>query len=179
MNRAVFLDRDGVINRTIVRDGKPFSPNSLAELEVSPGIEGLTRLKERGFMLIVVTNQPNVARGIQTQADVEEFHRFLLARVPIDAFRVCYHDDIDNCLCRKPKPGLLVQAATEFGIDLSSSYMVGDRWRDIDAGAAAGCRTIWIDYGYNDRGPTTPAAIRVSDLYEAVSWIEKDMETLR
>ena len=176
MRRAIFLDRDGVLNRAIVRDGKPYPPDSLAQLELTPGIEELSRLKDLGFLLVVVTNQPDVARGKQTRQAVEEIHRYIGAWVPIDFFRTCYHDDAENCTCRKPKPGLLTEAADEYDIDLSGSYMVGDRWRDVDAGAAAGCRTVWIDYGYRERGPTAPADARVGNVCEAVRWIEKDSE---
>lgn len=179
MRRAIFLDRDGVINRAIVREGKPYPPHSLAELELAPGVDDLSRLKDLGFLLVVVTNQPDVARGKQTQAAVEEIHGYIATRVPVDSFRICYHDDAENCSCRKPKPGLLTEAADEYGIDLSGSYMVGDRWRDVDAGAAAGCKTIWIDYGYRERGPTAPPDARVADVCEAVRWIEKDIEPTR
>jgi D-glycero-D-manno-heptose 1,7-bisphosphate phosphatase len=176
VKRAIFLDRDGVINRTIVRDGMPYSPDSMAQLELTAGIEEVSRLKDRGFLLIVVTNQPNVSRGKQTEAEVEEIHRFLAERVPIDAFRICYHDDAANCSCRKPKPGLLTEVAGEYGIDLKSSYMVGDRWRDVEAGSAAGCRTVWIDYGYRERGPKAPPDARVANVREAIQWIEKDSD---
>jgi D-glycero-D-manno-heptose 1,7-bisphosphate phosphatase len=172
---AVFFDRDGVLNRAIVRDGKPYPPNALAELELVPDAdEFLTALKNKGFLLVVVTNQPDVARGKQTQAAVEEIHRFMAERLPIDLFRVCYHDDKTDCVCRKPRPGLLTSAAAELGVDLSASYMVGDRWRDVDAGAAAGCRTVWIDCGYLERGPSNPPDAIVLHLSEAVQWILKD-----
>lgn len=179
MKRAIFLDRDGVLNRAVIREGKPYPPDSLAQLELNPGAEEFGRLKSRGFLLVVVTNQPDVARGKQTLAAVEEIHHFLGARLPIDYFRTCYHDDAENCACRKPKPGLLTEAADKYGIDLSASYMVGDRWRDVDAGAAAGCKTVWIDYGYRERGPTAPPDARVKDVCEAVRWIEKDSELAR
>ena len=118
-----------------------------------------------------VKHQPDVARGIQQRETVEEMGRRLSAELPLDAILVCYHDDRDECDCRKPKPGLMLSAAQQYAIDLSRSYMIGDRWRDIDAGANAGCKTIWIDRGYAERGPTTPADARVSSLTEAVDWI--------
>src|SRR5439155_24902608 len=106
---AVFLDRDGVLNRAVVRQGKPYPPASVEELEILPGVpEALSRLKAAGYSLVVVTNQPDVARGVTTRAMVEEMHRFLAERLPIDEFRVCMHDDWDNCECRKPRPGLLL-----------------------------------------------------------------------
>jgi D-glycero-D-manno-heptose 1,7-bisphosphate phosphatase len=172
LTRAVFLDRDGVLNDAIIRDGKPYPPLNAAEMRIPPGTaEALLCLKQHDFLLLVVTNQPDVARGIQQRESVEEIGRRLSAELPLDAILVCYHDDRDECDCRKPKPGLLLSAAQQYGIDLSHSYMIGDRWRDIDAGANAGCKTIWIDRGYAERGPTNPADARVSSLPEAVDWI--------
>ena len=169
--RAVFLDRDGVINRTVVRGGRPYPPYDLKDLEILPGVtEGLLRLREAGFRLIVVTNQPDVARGKQTRERVEAIHTALLAQLPLDEVRVCYHDDSDLCHCRKPAPGLLFQAATETGLDLTSCFMVGDRWRDIEAGEQAGCKTVFIDYGYDEKQPVG-FDIRVKSLEEASQWI--------
>ena len=154
MKRAVFLDRDGVINRATVRDGKPCPPADLSALEILPGVaDAMQLLHDEGWMLIVVTNQPDVARGTTTLADVEEINEHLLQLLPIDEFRVCYHDSGDGCSCRKPQPGALFAAAETHGIDLASSYMVGDRWRDTEAGERAGCKTIFIDYGYNEKQP--------------------------
>lgn len=154
LKRAVFLDRDGVINRAIVRDGKPYPPANLAELEILPGVaNAMQSLHEVGWLLIVVTNQPDVARCISRRADVEAINAHLQHRLPIDEFRTCYHDSSDGCNCRKPLPGALHAAADAHGIDLSSSYMVGDRWRDTEAGDRAGCKTIFLDYGYNEKQP--------------------------
>jgi D-glycero-D-manno-heptose 1,7-bisphosphate phosphatase len=166
---AVFLDRDGVINRTMFRNGKPIPPQSLGELEILPGVsDALARLKAAGFALVVVTNQPDVARGVTTRTIVEELHTFLGSTLPIDEFRVCMHDDHDRCACRKPLPGLLL---AEPQYDVARSVMVGDRWRDIDAGRAAGCRaTILIDYGYDEAIPNEPT-VRVASLLEACEWI--------
>ncbi|MBI5567057.1 MAG: HAD family hydrolase [Chloroflexi bacterium] len=169
--RAVFLDRDGVINRAVVRDGKPYPPSHPAELEILPGVSSaLTRLRAAGFWLIVVTNQPDVARGTQTQAEVENLHAVLQAQLPLDEFRVCYHDDADRCDCRKPKPGLLLAAAREHDLDLSASFMIGDRWRDVEAGQRAGCTTLFVDYGYAERAPVEPF-IKVTSLLAAADWI--------
>ncbi len=169
--RAVFLDRDGVINRAPVREGRPYPPRSPAELEVLPGVaEALARLRAAGFWLVVVTNQPDVARGTQTVAGVEALHAVLRSRLCLDEFRVCYHDDPQGCGCRKPEPGLLVAAAREAGLDLSASYLVGDRWRDIEAGRRAGCRTAFIDCSYAERRPPAPDAC-VQSLAEAADWI--------
>lgn len=169
--RAVFLDRDGVINQAIVKAGKPYPPASLDELEVLPGVpEALRQLRCAGFALIVVTNQPDVARGTQTRSAVEEIHEWLTGQLPIDEFCTCYHDDVDGCVCRKPRPGLLLEAAKRLGLDLASSVMVGDRWRDIEAGKRAGCKTVFIDYGYAERRPDAPDAT-VASLAEAATWI--------
>ncbi|HZP89133.1 MAG TPA: HAD family hydrolase [Burkholderiales bacterium] len=169
--RAVFLDRDGVINRSIVRAGKPYPPATLAELELLPGVpDALRRLKAAGFDLIVVSNQPDVARGTTSRAAVEVMHAALRRDLPIDAFRVCYHDDDDHCSCRKPKPGLLRSAAYARGVALSESYMVGDRWRDVEAGRRAGCRTFFVDYAYDERRPER-YDYRVHSLAEAASII--------
>ena len=170
--KAVFLDRDGVLNRAILREGKPHPPDTVEELEILPDVpEALAALKAGGFLLLVVTNQPDVARGTQQRSTVEAIHSTLAAALPIDDFFVCYHDDRDGCDCRKPKPGLMVQAAGKYGVDLGASYLIGDRWRDIDAGRAAGCRAIWIDRGYSERGPSEPPAARVKSCLEAAHWI--------
>lgn len=170
--RAVFLDRDGVINESITRDGKPYPPRNAQETTlVQEAEEALARLKARGFLLLVVTNQPDVRRGTTSRRDVEEIHRFLLSQLPLDDFFVCYHDDTDNCTCRKPRAGLLLEGAEKYGVDVSRSYLIGDRWRDIDAGTAAGCRTILIDRRYNERSPRVAPDVSVSSLAEAVDWI--------
>jgi D-glycero-D-manno-heptose 1,7-bisphosphate phosphatase len=167
LRRAVFLDRDGVINRVIVRDGKPYPPTSLAELEILPGVhEALQKLHDANYLLLVVTNQPDVARGTAKREDVELMNAFLSSQLPIDDFKICYHDDADNCSCRKPLPGALLEAAKEHNIDLSNSFMVGDRWRDVEAGASAGCKTFFISYGYKEQYPKTQDFI-VASLSEA------------
>ncbi len=166
MRRAVFLDRDGVINRAIVRDGKPYPPASLVELEILPGVhEALQKLHDANYLLVVVTNQPDVARGTSKREDVELMNAFLSSQLPIDDFKTCYHDSGDKCICRKPLPGALLEAAHEHTIDLSESFMVGDRWRDVEAGASAGCKTFFINYRYAEKKPDAPDFI-VSSLLE-------------
>jgi D-glycero-D-manno-heptose 1,7-bisphosphate phosphatase len=168
--RAVFLDRDGVINRAIVRDGKPHPPDSVDELEVLDGVpDALSKLREAGFRLIVVTNQPDVARGAQTQETVEAMHAKLIAELPIDEVLACYHDG-DTCECRKPKPGALLDAARRYDLDLEHSFMVGDRWRDIEAGQRAGCQCLFVDNGYLEQQPVEPF-IRIQSLAAAAEWI--------
>jgi D-glycero-D-manno-heptose 1,7-bisphosphate phosphatase len=174
---AVFLDRDGVLNEAVVRDGKPYPPDSVAELRIiADAPEALERLKARGLALIVVTNQPDVARGKQRAAAVEAIHDRLRAALPIDGFVTCFHDDRDDCACRKPKPGLIVEGAARFDVDAAQSFLIGDRWRDIDAGKSAGCRTIWIDRGYRERGPSAPPDARVGSISKAADWILQKLE---
>jgi D-sedoheptulose 7-phosphate isomerase len=170
--RAVFLDRDGVINRAFVRDGKPFPPPTPQELEILPGVaEALRELKSHGYLLIVVTNQPDVGRGKLSPAALDAMHDSLRASLPLDDIFVCCHTDEDKCECRKPRPGMLLEAARKHNIDLANSYMVGDRWRDIDAGYNAGSKTILVDYGYSERPPDHEPDLRVSSLREAADWI--------
>lgn len=170
-SRAVFLDRDGVINAAVVRDGRPYPPDSAAALQILPGVsEALARLKSAGFLLIVVSNQPDVARGTTTREAVEAINAALAASLPIDEFRMCYHDSGDACACRKPKPGMLLDAARAWDIDLAGSFMVGDRWRDVDAGRGAGCRTVFVDHAYAEQQPER-ADLRVASLLEAVPFL--------
>lgn len=151
LTRAVFLDRDGVINQALVRKGKPYPPRSPAEFNILPEVPAAcAKLKEAGFLLVVATNQPDVGRGTLARAVVEEIHKYMLSILPIDRVEACFHPGkgASDCDCRKPKPGMLFRAAQDLNIDLARSWMVGDRWRDIDCGHAAGCKTIFIDRGY-------------------------------
>jgi D-glycero-D-manno-heptose 1,7-bisphosphate phosphatase len=167
VRKAVFLDRDGVINRGVVRDGKPYAPTTLDDFELLPGAaEAMKALRQAGWLVIVATNQPDVATGKQSPETVNAMHQQLRDAGLVDDIKVCYHVDADNCPCRKPKPGLLLEAARQWGIDLAASWMVGDRWRDIEAGQAAGCRTLFIDYGYAEKQPERPDG-RVASLAEA------------
>jgi D-glycero-D-manno-heptose 1,7-bisphosphate phosphatase len=171
---TVFLDRDGVLNHSPVQGGKPVSPRGVDDLEILPGVpEACEQLRAAGFMLIVVTNQPEIARGTLTREAVDALNELLLSRLPLDEIVICPHDDADGCECRKPKPGMLLDAARRHGIDLRKSYLVGDRWRDIGAGQAVGVRSVFIDRGYDERRPQSPEAI-VSDLTDATVWILED-----
>lgn len=176
--RAVFLDRDGVINRSVVRDGLPFAASTLSEFEIFPEVPAACRqLKQAGFLLIVVTNQPDVGRGTVKKETVEAIHAEMRRQLPIDRVEVCYHPGhgASNCDCRKPKPGLLLTAAREFEIDLTKSWMVGDRWRDIDCGHAAGCRTIFIDRSYAEGLKQVPD-FRARDLAQAAEIILRESQ---
>ena len=171
MPRATFLDRDGVLNAPVVREGKPYPPDSLADLEILPGVrESLRRLREAGFLNIVVTNQPDVATGKQDLAVVEAMHERLMQELPLDAIKACYHTDAQACDCRKPKPGMLLQASRDYGVDLPHSFLVGDRWRDVAAGQAVGCACFFVDYGYDERRPQPPY-VAVKSLPEAAALI--------
>lgn len=170
---AVFLDRDGVINRALNRDSKPYPPRSLAEFEILPGVtEACAKLKQAGFLLVVVTNQPDVGRGTLKQEVVEAIHAQMCRELPIERVEVCYHPggEASECDCRKPKPGMLLRAARALSIDLARSFMVGDRWRDIDCGRAAGVTTILIDYGYAEPLRQAPHH-RVGNLLEGANLI--------
>ncbi|MEO8629752.1 MAG: HAD family hydrolase [Betaproteobacteria bacterium] len=171
MRKAVFLDRDGVLNASVARQGKPYPPDSLDELKVLPGVEqALAALRAAGYLNIVVTNQPDVATGVQRIEVVEAMHAFLRRELAIDDVKVCYHTDREDCACRKPKPGLLLTAAGETEIDFAQSYLVGDRWRDIAAGQAVGCRCFFIDYDYQEKQPEPPY-VTVTSLLDAAGHI--------
>lgn len=175
MRRAVFLDRDGVVNRAIVRQGKPYSPSTISDLRVLPGVRDACRkLRESGFALIVITNQPDIARGIVPAEEVREMNGRLQRYLQLDDVRLCPHDDSDRCTCRKPEPGLLLDAAKAWNVDLGASYVIGDRWRDIEAGHRAGCRAIFIDCGYREQQPNGPF-LRVRSLAEAATWIVRTL----
>jgi len=174
LRRAVFLDRDGVLNEAVIREGKPHPPDNVSELRLTADVrECLADLKKEGFVLIVVTNQPDVARGKQTQPAVEEIHAFLSAELPLDAIYVCYHDNADRCDCRKPAPGLILRAAAKYGVDLKRSFFIGDRWSDVAAGQRAQCQTVFINHNYNERQPETSPTFEAASLRSATDWILK------
>jgi transaldolase len=169
--RAVFLDRDGVLNAAVTRQGRPHPPDGVATLEILPGVEdACRRLRNAGFLLVCVTNQPDIARGTTTRSAVDAINAALGASLGIRHFVVCPHDDADRCECRKPRPGMLLAAAAKYGIDLPRSVMVGDRWRDIAAGRAAGCRAVFVDHGYAEEGPSRPDFV-CHGLAQAAEWI--------
>ena len=171
MRKAVFLDRDGVLNASVIRQGKPYPPDTLDELTILPGVgEALRELRAAGFMNIVVTNQPDVATGKQRIEVVEAMHKQLREELSLDDVKVCYHTDDQKCDCRKPNPGMLLEAAKDHGIDLGQSFLVGDRWRDVAAGQAAGCGCFFVDYEYQEQRPKKPY-VAVKSLPEAAALI--------
>lgn len=142
---GVFLDRDGVICKLVNDHGALRSPRSLPEFKFVDGvIEFLRCLRGLDLEIAVVTNQPEVKRNLVRKELVEQFHEIIRERTGVEHFFVCWHDDEDMCNCRKPKPGLLFQAAKELGVDLSGSYLLGDRQKDMDAARAAGCQGILV-----------------------------------
>lgn len=170
-NKAIFLDRDGVLNQAIVKNGKPYPPASLAELIIPEGVLGaLSTLKAAGFYLIGATNQPDVARGKTSRTLVDSLNAAIMETLPLDEIMVCFHDDAENCDCRKPKPGLLFMAAEKYQLSLQHCFMIGDRWRDIDAGQQANCKTIWLDYEYDEKKPSNPDFVTTT-LEQAAKWI--------
>ena len=174
MKRAVFLDRDGVLIRSKLIDGVPKPPNSIEEIEIIEGvIEAIQILKDCNFVPVVVTNQPDVSRGFTTEVQVNQMNAQVGAITDIQYFYACFHDDGDFCDCRKPKPELIFRASRELDLDTNQSFMVGDRWRDISAGQAAGCKNFFIDYSYLEKAPSPPFT-RVFSLLEAVQIITGD-----
>ena len=170
--RAVFLDRDGILNVAVVRQGRPLAPLNLESFRIAQDAAAcLGDLKRSGFHLIVVSNQPEVARGRLPRPTVEQMHERLRSALPVDDILVCFHDTRDQCNCRKPQPGLLFEAQAKYSLDLSRSFLIGDRWRDIEAGNAAGTRTVLVDRCYLERGPSSPPAAQVRSLRAAVDWI--------
>lgn len=153
------------MNRVFVREGNPYPPARLEDVEILSGaITSLQRLADRGYILIGITNQPDVSRGTQSRQVVESMNALIQSRLPVHEIFVCYHDNSDDCDCRKPKPGLILQAAKKYGLDLSLSWMVGDRWKDIAAGQAAGLKTVFLDYHYAEIYLGAPADFTVKNM---------------
>lgn len=148
---AVFFDRDGVLIETAVRDGKPYAIRDIKDLVILPDASAVIKqFKHAGYKIVVVTNQPDVGNGLVAQSVVEEMHATLLGELQIDLIKACYHQQGSGCNCRKPNTGMFIEAAAQLNIDLANSIMIGDRSSDIQAGQAAGCFTIFIDYEYNE-----------------------------
>ena len=166
---AVFFDRDGVINKVILRDDKPFSPRKLEEFIFNDGIQDIvSRLKANGYRAIVISNQPDLARGHITQETLDLMTERVKQEIPFDDVFICPHDDGDQCACRKPKPGMILEAAKKWKIDLRASYVIGDTWKDMEAGKTAGCTTVLLDAVYNQG---VPSDFRFKSLAEAAAVI--------
>ena len=169
--KAIFLDREGVINKLIMKNGKGRAPYTLEDFELFPGVvEACQKLKDSDYLTIIVTNQPDVARGWVLQESVELINNKVRKLLPIDDIRICFHTNEDNCLCRKPMPGMILDAASVWGINLQESFMIGDRFGDVAAGVSAGCKTILVGEG-DTQGTFPTPHYKVDSLLEAVSII--------
>jgi D-glycero-D-manno-heptose 1,7-bisphosphate phosphatase len=178
--RAVFLDRDGVLNRPVVRNGQPHPPSCVEDFELYDEVaDGCRRLKTAEFLLIVISNQPDVGRGTQSREAVEAMHtKMQLALPSLDRIEICYHAGErygESCDCRKPRPGMILRAAADLKIDLGTSYVIGDRWRDIDCARAAGCRAIFIERGYEESLRQAPD-FTVGNFGDAVNVLLRDTQ---
>lgn len=174
MNRALFLDRDGVVNKIIFKDGQAYSPRSLSEFEFTENIaEEIRRIKKAGYIVIVVSNQPDIARGKMDVSELKKMNDMIQANLSVDDILTCPHDDIDNCSCRKPQPGLILYAMEKYRIDSNKSYLVGDSWKDMVAAKNAGCKGILLDTCYNQG---IDCFKRVKHFKEAVNIILNEKE---
>ena len=171
--KAIFLDRDGIINKVIMRNGEVSCPWKFNEFEIFPDAKpALKEFKKMGFLNIIFTNQPDVARGFLKMPELEKMHNFIIKELLADEIKFCPHDDSDNCSCRKPKPGLILQVAQKWGIDLEQSYVIGDSWKDIGAGKSAGCKTFLLNREYN-KDTNCNHDFAVNNIEEAVEIIKK------
>lgn len=178
--KAVFLDRDGVLTVPDFRDGRSYAPRRLEDFRLYEGVlEATIALKRAGFLLVVVTNQPDVGAGLLAPEVLGEMHNRITARLPVDTIEVCSHKRDAGCDCRKPEPGMLRRAAARFGIDFRLSFMVGDRASDVAAGRAVGCRTIFIDLDDSTELRPDDADFTASSLAEAAAVILREAEYAR
>ncbi len=178
ISNAVFLDRDGIINRAIVVDGKPYAPRDLKDFHFYPAVQQeISRLRSYGFVIVVVTNQPDVGNRLVEKELVEKMHDRMEQELGIDCVKTCFHSQTENCDCRKPEPGMLLEAAQDLNLGLPDSFIIGDRKSDVEAGKAAGCKTIFVDRGYRPEEKTDTADITVLSLTEAVNFILKSIHT--
>lgn len=170
--RAAFLDRDGVLNVPEFKNGRSYAPRRIEEFRLYPdAAESVSRLKAAGYAVIVVTNQPDVGLGLMSRETLTQMHRRLVRETGVDAVEVCTSPREAPCRRRKPEPGMLIDAALAGRIDLAASVMVGDRAGDVAAGRAAGCKTVFVDRGYDAEEPPTDQDATVASLHEAVDWI--------
>jgi len=169
--KAVFLDRDGIINRAIIKNNIPYSPRKLSEFTLNTDIKPVIEvIKKHGYIVIVVTNQPDVARGLLKESILQRMHTIIRKNLPIDDIYYCPHDDLDKCTCRKPKPGMLFEAGKKWGIDLKKSYYIGDQARDVLTAYSAGCIPIILDYPYNR---DVKESLRINRLEEILDFLKE------
>lgn len=166
---AIFLDRDGVLNDVVWRNGKPASPRDRDELVLADGaVEAVAAFRQAGYLTFVVTNQPDVSRGLMSADALAAIHADLVDQAPVDEVSACLHDNADQCACRKPRPGMILDLADRWSVDLAASWMVGDMDRDIDCGRQAGVRTVLLGRDYNSQAG---ADVVVPDIRQAMAWI--------
>jgi len=150
MKKAVFIERDGVLNQAFVNGRQQVGPASLAEFRLQEGVLPLlARLKEAGFLLLVTTNQPGIARGDLSRRELDRMHDQLRRLIPVDDIFICPHDDPDRCPCRKPRPGLFQEARCKWQLNMNASFVVSDKWQDVEAARSAGCTSILIRSAWN------------------------------
>jgi len=171
--KCVFLDRDGVLNHAIVKDRKPYSPRIISEFTLMPHVvKNIKQLRNLGYLTIIITNQPDIATGKLSLKTLKLFHNILNSKLELTDIYFCPHLESDNCICRKPNCGMINDAVNRYNIDLNESFVIGDRWRDVDCGIKSGCKTIFLDYDYDEKLKSTPDAI-VTNLSSAVNLIQK------
>jgi D-glycero-D-manno-heptose 1,7-bisphosphate phosphatase len=171
-NKAIFLDRDGVINHVLYHEGvnKPSSPWKFEEFQLYNGVEKpLEELRKMGFLLLIISNQPDISKGKIEEGMTEKVNKIIFEKLPIQDILICPHEDRHNCNCRKPKPGMIIELSKKWNVDIGKSFLIGDRWKDIEAGENAGCTSILLDKPYNK---DTKAEYRTKDLQSAVELIK-------
>ena len=176
MNRCVFLDRDGIINEALAIEGKPYPPNNVREIKIVDGVDELLKyLKSKGFITVVITNQPDVGNRLQDKKIVEKINSYLMDSLLIDDLFSCYHTAKDKCLCRKPKTKLFELAKEKYNIDFSQSWVIGDRWKDVEAGKNIGAKTIFVDYQYREKQPKEPD-FTIKQVSEIIDIFKKELQ---
>ena len=178
LRKAIFLDRDGIINHSLIENGKPIAPHSMSDFSLMDGVEHLIeKLSGLGYLIFIVTNQPDVARGKLRKSEIKKMHEFMCEKIKIDDVMVCYCEEGIDCPCYKPSPYMIIELAKKWNVDLGNSFMIGDRWRDVGAGLGAGCTTIFVDYAYDEALIFTPNHV-VKSLSEACNIIEADQRNV-
>lgn len=147
---AIFFDRDGVLIEAPLINKKPTSVQSLKDVKLCKNILEICKYYKKNYYLIMVTNQPDYSRGVNSKKNIVNINNFLKKKLNLDMIYVCYSDN-EKCIDRKPNPGMLLKAKKKYKINLKKSFMIGDRWRDVGAGNRAGCRTIFIDRNYSEK----------------------------
>lgn len=167
-NRAFFLDRDGVINKSLLKKGKPLAPREFKQFKIIKNVDkSLIFLKKQGFKNIIITNQPDIKKGLIKNSTSKRINKEIKKKLQIDDIFICKHTDEDNCNCRKPKTGLIKKAKKKWNIDLKKSYLIGDRWRDIFLANKLKINCFYIDKNYKERKPKK-YNYKVKNLYAAI-----------